>query len=74
MAKAMVRRVRPKAKDTPKNPIPMFGKAAANTALPQPQDQPERSDKLGYQASDHFFLLSFMIRLYKSTLNTYIAD
>ncbi|MNE51701.1 hypothetical protein D3C76_1048980 [compost metagenome] len=36
MAKAMVSTVRPNAKDTPSKPIPTSGKAAANTALPQP--------------------------------------
>ena len=36
MAKAMVSTVRPKAKDTPSNPIPTSGKAAARTADPQP--------------------------------------
>jgi hypothetical protein len=28
--------VRPKAKETPSNPMPTFGNAAARTALPQP--------------------------------------
>src|SRR5215467_12837999 len=36
MAYAMASKVRPKASDTPRKPIPKFGKAAASTALPQP--------------------------------------
>src|SRR6476660_2407101 len=32
----MVSNVRPNASATPRNPIPIFGKAAASTALPQP--------------------------------------
>src|ERR1700752_48831 len=36
MAYAIVRTVRPKAKDTPAKPIPSSGNAAANTALPHP--------------------------------------
>ena len=36
MVKAIVSKVRPKAKATPRKPIPKFGNAAANTALPQP--------------------------------------
>ena len=43
MAKAMVRSVRPKASDTPTNPMPSDGKAAASTALPQP---PSTSQKV----------------------------
>src|SRR5262245_43665440 len=33
---AIVSTVKPKAKATPRNPIPRFGNAAASTALPQP--------------------------------------
>src|SRR5690606_41588689 len=36
MAKAMVSTVRPNASETPSNPIPTSGNAAARTALPQP--------------------------------------
>jgi hypothetical protein len=36
MANAMVSTVSPNARDTPNNPIPTAGNAAANTALPQP--------------------------------------
>jgi hypothetical protein len=36
MAYAIVRTVRPKAKETPAKPIPSSGNAAANTALPHP--------------------------------------
>jgi hypothetical protein len=36
MANAIVSTVRPNANETPNKPIPTFGKAAANTALPQP--------------------------------------
>src|SRR5215831_15453420 len=32
----MASKLRPKASDTPRKPIPKFGKAAASTALPQP--------------------------------------
>jgi hypothetical protein len=35
-AYAVVRTDSPKAKDTPKNPIPRLGNAAASTAAPQP--------------------------------------
>lgn len=43
MAKAIVNTVRPKASDTPSNPIPTLGNAAASTALPQP---PRTSQKV----------------------------
>ena len=36
MAYAIVRTVRPKARETPAKPIPSSGNAAANTALPHP--------------------------------------
>jgi hypothetical protein len=36
IAYGMVRTVRPKASDTPCNPMPTFGNVAARTALPQP--------------------------------------
>jgi len=36
IAKAIVRTVSPKARETPKRPIPTPGKAAAITALPHP--------------------------------------
>src|ERR1700676_3180442 len=40
---AIVNRVRPKASATPRNPIPVFGKPAASTALPHP---PKTSQKV----------------------------
>ena len=43
MAKAMVRTVSPKARETPTKPIPSEGKAAARTALPHP---PKTSQKV----------------------------
>lgn len=42
-AKAMVSTIRPKASETPINPMPTTGNAAAGTALPQP---PRRSQNV----------------------------
>jgi hypothetical protein len=39
----MVITVKPNASETPKRPMPTFGNAAANTALPQP---PKTSQKV----------------------------
>ena len=36
IANAIVRSVNPKARETPRRPIPTFWKTAASTALPQP--------------------------------------
>jgi hypothetical protein len=43
MAKAMVNTVKPKASETPCNPMPTPGNAAAKTALPHP---PKTSQKV----------------------------
>ena len=56
-AYAMVKTVRPKAKETPTSPIPINGsdiKFAANTALPQP---PSTSHKVPINSAIAFFIL-----------------
>src|ERR1700730_15827003 len=42
IAYAMVKTVRPNASETPTNPMPSVGNAAANTALPQPPRTSQR--------------------------------
>ena len=53
IAKAMVRTVNPNASETPTNPMPSPGKAAARTALPQPpstnQKVPEKFSHVCFQ-------------------------
>src|SRR4051812_10494456 len=41
----MVSTVRPKAKETPRKPMPRFGKAAASTAAPQPPNTSQNVPK-----------------------------
>src|SRR6185312_5524446 len=47
----MVTTVRPNATETPSNPIPTFGKAAARTALPQP---PSTSQNVPMNSAESF--------------------
>src|SRR5688572_7231023 len=60
----MVRTERPKAKDTPSNPIPTCGKAAASTALPHP---PSTSQRVPKNSAEAFCirLNSFMNHLFR---------
>src|SRR5712692_6555855 len=53
IAKAIVKTVRPKASETPSNPIPTFGKAAASTALPHP---PRTSQNVPRNSAVHRFV------------------
>jgi hypothetical protein len=53
MAKAMVSTVKPNARDTPRRPMPTFGKAAAKTALPQP---PRTNQKVPKNSALYFFI------------------
>src|SRR4030095_12682984 len=48
----MVRTLRPKARDTPRRPIPTLGNAAASTALPQP---PRTSQKVPMNSATVLF-------------------
>jgi hypothetical protein len=66
MAKAMVSTVSPKAKDTPNKPIPTFGKAAANTALPQP---PKTSQNVPINSAAKRFPKGMTTSLHKDTVN-----
>src|SRR5437870_3400326 len=58
MAKAIVSTVRPNASETPTNPIPRLGKAAASTALPQP---PSTSHKVPMNSAVRRLLSSMAI-------------
>src|SRR4051794_11135368 len=49
----MVSTVRPKASETPKRPMPTWGKAAAMTALPQP---PKVSQNVPIASATYFFV------------------
>src|SRR5688572_12677530 len=49
----MVRTVRPKARDTPRRPMPTCGKAEASTALPQP---PNVSQKVPIASAASFLM------------------
>jgi hypothetical protein len=53
MAKAIVNTVRPKAKETPSNPMPTSGKAAARTALPHP---PRTNQNVPMNSATYFFM------------------
>jgi hypothetical protein len=53
-ANAIVNTVRPKASDTPKKPIPVFGKVAARTALPQP---PRTNQKVPMNSATSFLII-----------------
>ena len=53
MAYAIVRTVRPKARETPAKPIPSSGNAAANSAAASPEHQPECADKFSCKALGH---------------------
>src|SRR6185369_13587840 len=53
MARAMVSTVSPNASDTPSKPIPTFGNAAANTALPHP---PRTSQNVPINSAVHRFV------------------
>src|SRR5215831_12708629 len=59
-AKAIVRTERPKANETPRRPIPTWGKAAASTALPHP---PKTSHSVPRNSAESFCvrLKSFMV-------------
>ncbi|MNP80659.1 hypothetical protein D3C76_1788210 [compost metagenome] len=46
--------VKPKARATPAKPIPSSGKAAANTALPQP---PKTSQNVPRNSAKYLFIL-----------------
>jgi hypothetical protein len=50
----MVITVRPKANDTPSNPIPTLGNAAAKTALPHP---PRTNQKVPINSAPYFFIV-----------------
>src|SRR3972149_7719550 len=59
MAKAIVSTVKPKAKETPSRPMPTFGIAAANTALPHP---PRTNQKVPKNSAPYvFIILSFAL-------------
>ena len=61
IAKAIVSTVSPKANETPSNPMPTSGKAAANTALPHP---PRTSQKVPKNSAPYFLIpVSFKQRL-----------
>jgi hypothetical protein len=54
MAKAIVSTVNPKAMETPRRPMPTFGKAEASTALPHP---PSTSQNVPKNSAPYFFIL-----------------
>ena len=53
-AKAIVSNDKPKAKETPTNPIPKSGYPAAKMALPQP---PNTSQKVPKNSANNFFII-----------------
>ncbi len=59
-AYAIVSTVRPNASDTPTNPIPSPGKAAASTALPQP---PNTSHAVPRNSAPSLFVISMSPQL-----------
>jgi hypothetical protein len=54
IAYAIVNTVRPKANETPSNPMPTSGNAAAITALPQP---PSTNQKVPINSAAYLFIL-----------------
>jgi hypothetical protein len=73
MAYAIVNTVKPKANETPSNPIPTFGNAAAKTALPQP---PSTSQKVPMNSATVRFVndMSSPFRVDNTAYNDFRLD